>query len=911
MMNNKHKKKAKVAMTIALTATSIAHSTSNILAQGESTIEEHLPIDDTEEKVEAVGDVEINKRLFSDPEPNPGPDPEPFPNPAPAPDPNPDFGDWSISIDEINFPDAVFREYIKNNFDTDGNGVLSRDESNNITSIDVSHNQNITSIVGIEHFFNLTHLNCGGTGITSLDVSKNTALIELNCGGTRITNLDVSKNIALTDLYCSFSRIISLDVTNNIALERLECSATDITSLDVSKNIALVSLDVYSNSLAWLHIGDNSSLNSPWLEDLRAIHLGEIYNTFNIREIFPGIDPNRIQSINGASLDKTTGIVSGYTDGTPITYTYDCGTADNGTVILDVTLEFTKQKEQSTIIIHDNLNKVYDGKAVVDPTNVEKIGSTEAVTFEWYTADDKKLDEAPVNAGSYKVKAILPEDANYEGVEVEKEFTIAKAISTIVIRDNLNKAYDGQVVEDPIDIEKIGSTGTVSFEWYMSDDTLLQGSPKEVGSYKVKAILAGDANHDGAEVEKEFTITKATSTILIHDDLNKVYDGIAVVDPTNIEKTGSTGNVSFEWYMSDGTLLQGSPKEVGSYKVKAILAGDTNYDRVEVEKAFTISKASSTIIIHDDLNKVYDGQAVVEPMSIETTGSTGAITYEWYKKEESTTRVVTWTKLAGSPSEVGNYKVKVILPGDANHDGIEVEKSFTISKAISTVIINNDLNKVYDGTAVVEPSITKTGSTGNVSFEWYTADGTSLQIAPSEVGSYKVKVILPEDANHDGIEVEKAFTISKATSTITINDNLSKEYDGVAVLEPTDIIVTGTTGNASFEWYTADGTLLQGAPSEVGNYKLVVVVGEDINYSGVRAEVEFSIKDTQQITPPIVEDSKEDVETNDKEEVNESIGNGVNGVQTGDVTKVGLWTILVVLSIGVILFFIKKSRKED
>ena len=351
---------------------------------------------------------------------------------------------------------------------------------------------------------------------------------------------------------------------------------------------------------------------------------------------------------------------------------------------LEVTKSFSIGKGSSTIAINGNLDKVYDGQAVANPS-VTITGSTEAVSFEWYTADGTQLPTAPVNVGSYKVKAILADDANHIGTEVEETFSITKASSTITINDDLNKTYDGQAVVEP-SVTTTGSTGAVTFEWYTADGTQLQTAPMNVGSYKVKAILADDANHIGTEVEEIFSITKAASTIAINDDLNKVYDGIAVVEPTDIVTTGSTGAVSIEWYTADGTLLTSAPVNAGSYKVKAILAGDANYAGIEVEKEFTISQAISSVTITVELDKVYDGQPVVEPQ-VSVTGSTGAITYEWYKKEESTTRVVTWTQLTTAPSEVGNYKVVVTVAGDGNYEAVTVEKEFSILADESVEII--------------------------------------------------------------------------------------------------------------------------------------------------------------------------------------------------------------------------------
>ncbi len=124
-----------------------------------------------------------------------------------------------VAIDETNFPDSVFRNYVMQ-FDTDGNGSFSSDELLAVTRIDVD-NKEIASLEGVEYF---------------------TALEELWCIRSRVTSLDVSKNIALKKLYCYQNQLTSLNVSNNPALEKLICDYNQLTSLDVSKNIVLKEL---------------------------------------------------------------------------------------------------------------------------------------------------------------------------------------------------------------------------------------------------------------------------------------------------------------------------------------------------------------------------------------------------------------------------------------------------------------------------------------------------------------------------------------------------------------------------------------------------------------------------------------------------------------------------------------------
>ncbi len=117
-----------------------------------------------------------------------------------------------IEINETNFPDANFRQYIIDaGFDTDGNGTLSEAEIGNVTEINC-RSKSISTLTGIEYFAALTSLNCYGNRLTRLDVSKCTALTILNCSFTRLIVLDVSKNTALTELYCSSNNLTVLDV---------------------------------------------------------------------------------------------------------------------------------------------------------------------------------------------------------------------------------------------------------------------------------------------------------------------------------------------------------------------------------------------------------------------------------------------------------------------------------------------------------------------------------------------------------------------------------------------------------------------------------------------------------------------------------------------------------------------------
>ena len=171
----------------------------------------------------------------------------------------------NLKISEINFPDANFRNFVKDNFDTNSDGVLTDEKIAEVTLIKVN-DSGIKTLEGIDFFTALTHLYCYGNQLTSLDVTKNTALKYLNCKDNQLTSLDVSKNTKLTYLDCSTNQLTSLDVTKNTALTMLYCSDNQLTTLDVSENTALTHLDCKNNQITSLDLSNNPEMSSSSLE---------------------------------------------------------------------------------------------------------------------------------------------------------------------------------------------------------------------------------------------------------------------------------------------------------------------------------------------------------------------------------------------------------------------------------------------------------------------------------------------------------------------------------------------------------------------------------------------------------------------------------------------------------------------
>ena len=115
-------------------------------------------------------------------------------------------GIFAVYVNEKNFPDAAFRNYVSTLDANPTNGYLDEGEIDFTKRIEVS-SMNITSLKGIEHFPALLYLKCDDNQLADLDVSKNTALIELDCSNNKLTAIDVSNNTALEQLDCSGNKI--------------------------------------------------------------------------------------------------------------------------------------------------------------------------------------------------------------------------------------------------------------------------------------------------------------------------------------------------------------------------------------------------------------------------------------------------------------------------------------------------------------------------------------------------------------------------------------------------------------------------------------------------------------------------------------------------------------------------------
>ena len=168
------------------------------------------------------------------------------------------------------------------------------------------------------------------------------------------------------------------------------------------------------------------------------------------------------------------------------------------------------EKTSTSISFKDglDLNKIYDENAVSlsenDYTVTEGAGK---ITFNYQTKEDnewKNIDTAPINAGTYQVKAIVEENDTHKSTETDwKEFTISKAMPTYEVPTNLT-AIVGQTLAE--------ITLPEGFVW--QDDTTTSVGSAGINTFKVTYTPKDTTNYN--------TITDIEVTLTVNPKMEEL-----------------------------------------------------------------------------------------------------------------------------------------------------------------------------------------------------------------------------------------------------------------------------------------------------------------------------------------------------------------------------------------------------
>ena len=128
-----------------------------------------------------------------------------------------------VPIDEQNFPDEAFRNYVSEKKDGNSNGELDFYETLEADNVYI-YGEGFSSLKGIEYLHFVEQLECRHNNLTQLDLSQNKCLTSLKCSNNQITRLILSEHPNLQTFDCSNNLLTYIDFSgcpnlNNIKIQ--------------------------------------------------------------------------------------------------------------------------------------------------------------------------------------------------------------------------------------------------------------------------------------------------------------------------------------------------------------------------------------------------------------------------------------------------------------------------------------------------------------------------------------------------------------------------------------------------------------------------------------------------------------------------------------------------------------------
>lgn len=170
----------------------------------------------------------------------------------------------TITVPDPNFEQALINLGIDSD-QTINSTVLSSDVEF-VETLDVS-GLGITSLIGIEAFFNLKFLYAYNNEITGIDVSNNPLLVHLSLNNNSLAELSVTGNSLLEEIHINNNQLIDLNLGNNHNLMTLHAGGNQINTIDLSGSPKLTSLILWGSNLTAIDLSFNPELAELVLDD--------------------------------------------------------------------------------------------------------------------------------------------------------------------------------------------------------------------------------------------------------------------------------------------------------------------------------------------------------------------------------------------------------------------------------------------------------------------------------------------------------------------------------------------------------------------------------------------------------------------------------------------------------------------
>ena len=569
----------------------------------------------------------------------------------------------------------------------------------------------------------------------------------------------------------------------------------------------------------------------------------------------------------------------------------DAGTYSNnilGTAIVkdaegnDVTEQFAVNTVNGSLVINKaavtlksaDLSKEYDGEALVNGTTAleTETGWAEGEGADYAFTGSQTLAGSSSNTFSYALRA----NTNINN------YTISKTEGTLTVT-NRSAKYEITVKANSTTTTYNGKThsakGVESNEFTINGKKytvsgLTTGDPEQKNAGTYPNNITGTAivkDAKGNDVTKQFAVKIENGSLVINKatvtlksaDLSKEYDGKALVNgKTALEtETGWAEGEGADYTFTGSQTLVGNSSNTFSYALKA----NTNSDN------YTINKTEGTLSVTNRKAKY----------TVTVTANSTTATYNGTEYSATGMKTTTFT-VNGEEYTVSGLKTEDPKQRDAgtytnnitgtaivtDKDGNNVTSEFAVNtengslkiKKAEVTLKSANLNKVYDGEALVNGNVALATETG-----WAESDKAGVVYeftgSQTEVGSSENKFAVKWN---DTVK-ESNYNVSIEFGTLTVTEqsivpgpdpeNPVPNYKGIKIDDPSDVPYDGNEHKWTPVVTDKDGNeLTEGTDYEVSYNKKdytnvtgaieVTITGKG-NYTG-------SVIKSYQITPASV-----------------------------------------------------------
>ena len=520
-------------------------------------------------------------------------------------------------------------------------------------------------------------------------------------------------------------------------------------------------------------------------------------------------------------------------------------------VVKQAPLKVTANDEsilRADIYDYQTLSAIYDCFTVEGLKN----GHTFATLFE---LTSEPGDFGIFSVDSYTVTALLkssidePLTANYEiaeGSDTEMLFTLS--IATYQLSVSIEGWTYGDEEKRPVLKDYPHALGqyvrfnykgtTASGMGYDSPE-----APSEAGKYTLTVTIPATSEYTAGEASCDFVIAARKIEVSASvTELGRVFDA----------DNGTSADAFYE-YLSVTNAVQGDT-------VASIFAVVLkNAENEEINSIYSAGAYSVSLKLID-LNYTVSGETPVIAYSVTKAQMSVGVSIEGWTygsapfapvvsgimEEAGYSFTYNGTENSGksyssedAPENAGKYTVKVTVSDSDNYFGATaVSEEFVIERAsFKTEVIVSD--RVYGETAQL-PSVTVNPGNGNVTYVYYSADG-SVELgseAPVNAGEYKVVATVAVTDNYNSATAEKAFKIDKAVISPVVSSVSGSVYSGAAVAAT--LTEASNPGSAAvtyfFERLSGEEWLPVSEAKYAGSYRVKASVGESDNYFGGETE---------------------------------------------------------------------------